>query len=80
MKNKYAKVYMKDLINQIIAMKDMIRYAECELYEFGYGYCFLISELREMINEYLRFKKHFLYDNVIDCMDVVFLGDMEVRY
>jgi hypothetical protein len=67
-KNEFALLCMKSLLKQIVAIKDIIRYAEVDLWDFGFGYSFLVEEYFIHLKEYLRLRD--LAFGIIDCNDV----------
>jgi hypothetical protein len=76
--NEFAVLCLKSLLKQIIATKDIIRYAEIDLWDFGYGYSFLVNEYHKLVQEYLRVRD--VAFNYFDGKDVKLVGDIEVTY
>ena len=78
--NQFVKSAMKGLINEIIAIKQLLKntdmFFDCS---DGFVQSFLITELKKTLNEYYKLKQIYL-DNIIDCKDVILAGDVVIEY
>lgn len=67
-KNEFAVLCMKSLLRQLEAIKEIITYADVDIYDFGFGYAWLVEEYFVHLKEYLRLRD--LAFGIIDCNDV----------
>ncbi|MBD3194108.1 MAG: hypothetical protein GF317_03575 [Candidatus Lokiarchaeota archaeon] len=71
-KNEFARSCLESLLYKLISIKKLIRHAEVDLWDFGYGYSFLIKEYYITLEEYLRVRD--IVFGIIDCNDVKLVG------